>query len=75
MNIEKKEVGRLKNLKTKKNSQRPSKSLGNHKTSKLHMNTLALALVALTIAPGALVAAHGQCSHGAKITDAKVAGE
>ena len=41
----------------------------------IHMNTLALALVALTIAPGALVAAHGQCSHGAKITDAKVAGE
>ena len=39
------------------------------------MNTLALALVALTIAPGALVAAHGQCSHGAKRADAKVAGE
>jgi hypothetical protein len=66
MNIEKKEVGRLKkNLK--------QTSLSNF--IKLHMNTLALALVALTIAPGALVAAHGQCSHGAKITDAKVAGE
>jgi hypothetical protein len=39
------------------------------------MNSLALALVALTIAPGALVAAHGLCSHGTKITDAKVAGE
>ena len=41
----------------------------------IHMNTLALALVALTIAPGALVAAHGICEHGEKITDAKVAGE
>ena len=66
MNIEKKEVGRLKkNLK--------QTSLSNF--IKLHMNTLALALVALTIAPGALVAAHGQCSHGTTRADAKVAGE
>jgi hypothetical protein len=67
MNIEKKEVGRL----TKISKQRLEKV----PLSKLHMNTLALALVALTIAPGALVAAHGLCSHGTKRADAKVAGE
>ena len=70
MNIEKKEVGRL-----KKNLKQTLSQTSLSNFIKLHMNTLALALVALTIAPGALVAAHGQCSHGAKITDAKVAGE